>query len=49
MKTEKPSIETTSTGELEILLFRLSGRIDLSPEEKGLVISIAKELEARGK
>ena len=47
----KPSIETTSTGELEILLFRLLGlpSVDLSPEEKGLVISIAKELEARGK
>jgi len=46
--THRPSVETTPTGELKILLFRLSGRIDLSPEEWGLVLSIAKELEARG-
>jgi len=44
----RPSVETTPTGELKILLFRLSGRIDLSPEEWGLVLAIAKELESRG-
>jgi hypothetical protein len=46
---KKQSIEFTSTGFLNVLLFRLQGRAwsDLSLEEQWLLVAIGKELEKR--